>query len=66
MAALPEIKVTLDVLNDKPFITQMQRAIDLCAVAERCIEQFENGQCPQFGALKEATQEFRQWFDSED
>lgn len=60
--AVPSIAITLDMLNDELFLSAMQRAIDLCVTAERCIEQFERGECPQFGPLKEAADSFRGWF----
>ena len=40
MAAIPEeIRLAVDLLNEEPFITAMQRAETLCRAAERALAQ---------------------------
>lgn len=56
------IKVTVDVLNDEPFLEAMQRALDLLEAVERTLEAIRTGKAAPLEALEAQNANFRAWF----
>ena len=60
MAAIPDLIIKVDCLNEEPFMDVVQLAIDVCACAEELAEQHEG--TPAADRLFESTRAFRKWF----
>lgn len=63
---LARMTITVDVLNDEPFIDAMQRAIDLSAAVERTLDAIKSGQAAPLEALEAQNTHFRDFFRGSD